>query len=61
MDFIQDPFAQFENPMSSSLDCEEMLCMSEEDRKSLRASASPFYPDKEQNKLDAFTIRHSLA
>ena len=57
---MQDPFEQFENPMGSSMSC-EMLNMSDEERKSLRASASPFYPDREQNKLDAFTIRHSLA
>jgi len=60
MVFMQDPFEQFENPMGSSMSC-EMLNMSDEERKSLRASASPFYPDREQNKLDAFTIRHSLA
>lgn len=60
LDFMQDPFEQFENVIGSSMSC-EMLNMSDEERKSLRASASPFYPDKEQNKLDAFTISHSLA
>lgn len=54
---MQDPFDQFENPMSSSLSC-EMLGDSGEN---LRASASSFYPNKEQDKLDDFTVKHSIA
>jgi len=53
-DFMPDGFEQFEN--ASSL---EMLCESEQN---LRASASPFYPEKESGKLDnSFRIKHDLA
>ena len=44
---------------SESMSCEALI--SDEERKSLRASASPFYPDKNTGKLGQFTIRTSLA
>jgi hypothetical protein len=51
---MPDGFEQFEN--ASSL---ELLCESD---KNLRASASPFYPEKEHDKLDnSFRIKHDLA
>ena len=43
---------------SSSLSAQ--MFMSDEERKSLRASASPFYPDKFQDKL-VFSVQESIA
>ena len=57
MDFMPDPFEDFENPISSSLSCD----MFGEQSENLRASASPFYPEKGSAKLDEFTIKHSIA